>query len=240
MKKVLLLAGLFAVLTSAMAQEGPYPFTNGKAPVNGGSIINAPLAACDSEKGYYDFPFTEDGITVTGSGTGSYTVYAQGWGSCYVSAAPNCIWIGNAGPATFTNTFSSPVNDMIYNITAMDAGEIVTITVDAGTPSITYTDGTCPTAVTVVGNVITCVTTEGGYGGYTGGTGGRYLVHSTSDFSSITFSINGIMNGTTMTMCFDQVFNPPPPSDVPVSNWALILGGILIASFVFIRYRRMI
>lgn len=234
MKKVLLLASLIAILSSAMAQEGPYPSVNGKAPSNGGTIINAPMAACDNEKGYYDFPFTEDGITVTGTGTGTYTVYNAGWGSCGIFAGANCVWIGYGGPATFTNTFSSPVNNMTYNVTAMDAGEQITITTDAGTPSITYSDGTCPEAISIAGNTITCISTP------TFGAGGRFVVTAPSDFTSITFSINGILAGTTMTMCFDQVFNPPPPTDVPVSNWALILGGLMIATFVFIRYRRMI
>jgi hypothetical protein len=234
MKKLVLFISIFAICTSVMAQEPPYPYINSKAPAYGGSIIYAPTAACDNEKGYYDFPFTENGITVTGTGTGSFTVYAPGWGSCGIFAAANCVWIGNGGPATFTNTFTEPVNNMIYNITAMDATEIITITTDAGTPSITYSDGTCPEAISITGNVITCISTPGN------GAGGRFIVTSTQDFNSITFSINGILAGTTMTMCFDQVFNPPTPSEVPVSNWALILGGLMIATFVFIRFRRMI
>lgn len=32
---------------------------------------------------------------------------------------------------------------------------------------------------------------------------------------------------------------PPPPSDVPVSNWAIIIGILLIGTFIFIRFRRL-
>lgn len=233
MRRILLTLSIVALTSMVIAQQPRcYPILGGGQP-SGGDIEYAPLVACDNEKGYYDFPFTENGITVTGSGTGSYQVYAAGWGSCGIFAEANCVWIGFGGPATFTNTFSTPVNNMIYNATAMDAGEIITITVDAGTPTITYTDGTCPTYQTIVGNVITCVTTGGG------GSGGRFIVHSTADFSSITFSINGILNGTTMTMCFDQAV-APPPSDVPVSNWALFIGIGLILIAAVIRFRRLI
>jgi len=233
MKKVLLSISIMVIASMAFTQQNqPSPFGNGgKETMNG--ISYAPTVTCDNEKGYYDFPFTENGITVTGSGTGTYTVYQPGWGSCGIFAAANCVWIGTDGPATYTNTFSSPVNNMIYNMTATDIGEVITITTDAGTPSITYTDGTCPSWFNISGNTITCVD------GYYPAAGGRFLITSTQDFSSITFSHNGTMNGTTMTMCFDQAITPPPPSAIPVSNWALILGGALIATFVFVRFRRM-
>lgn len=159
--------------------------------------------ACTNEKGFYDFPFTENGLTVTGSGTGSYQSYDPGWGSCGIFCKPYCVWIGSGGPATFTNTFSQPVNDMVYNITASDPGEIITITTNLGTTSITYTDGTCPAGMSISGNVITCVSSNAG---------GRFLVHASSNFTSVTFSHNGGMNGSTMTMCFDAVFESLGPT----------------------------
>ena len=79
---------------------------------------------CVLEKGNLDFPFTINGVTVTGSGTGGYTTYGTAYTSCgaenYTKA--NSVYIGSS-PSTFTNTFSSPVNDMIYNVTAAGAGE---------------------------------------------------------------------------------------------------------------------
>lgn len=235
MKKTLLTVCLVAMTVFVMAQQFNYTPNAGGSPSFTGDQQNAPFAACDSEKGYYDFPFTENGITVTGSGTGSYTVYGPGWSSCGILAKANCVWIGanSGGPATFTNTFSAPVNNMIYNISASDfyqgVSEIITITTNGGTPTITYTDGTCPGSWSISGNVMTCLGFDAG---------GRFLVTAPSDFTSITFSHNGENNGTTMTMCFDQVLNPPPPV-VPVSNWALLIGGVMIATFVFVRYRKL-
>jgi hypothetical protein len=188
------------------------------------------LAACNNEKGTYDFPFTLNGITVTGSGTGTFINYAPGFTSCGISCKPDCIWIGYLGPGTYTNTFSAPVNNMLYNLTGTDEGEIITISTNAGTASITYVDGTCPELFDITGNVITCIGSAGYYV-----SGGRFLVTSTSDFTEITFSHPGTMNGTVITMCFDQAIKT-----VPVSNWALFIGIGLILVFAVVRFRRMV
>jgi hypothetical protein len=51
----------------------------------------------------------------------------------------NSVWIGGSSTAaTFTNTFSQPVNDMVYNLQVRNDGEVMTITVNSGTVSITY------------------------------------------------------------------------------------------------------
>jgi len=235
MKKLTLTLSIIAMTTMLMAQKVPVnPAGTGNS--NPGTPINtAPLAACDNEKGYYDYPFTQNGITVTGSGSGSYTVFDPSWYACAITNKPGSVWIGLSGPATFVNTFSEPVNDMIYNLTGANPGEGITITTDGGTPTITYTDGTCPEAYSISGNTITCIVMADPYQG----SGGRILIHAPADFNTITFSHDGNgAAGTVVTMCFDQAVGPP--SGVPVSNWALILGGLMIATFVFIRYRRMI
>jgi hypothetical protein len=188
------------------------------------------LAACLSEKGTFDFPFTDNGITVTGTGTGSFQDYAPGFTSCNISCKPNCVWIGYGGPGTYTNTFSQPVNNMLYNLTGTDEGEVITITADAGTLTITYTDGTCPEDFSITGNVITCIGEP-----ETNAAGGRFLVTSTSNFTSVTFSHPGTLNGTVITMCFDQVIE-----SVPVSNWALFIGIGLILVFAVVRFRKMV
>jgi len=190
------------------------------------------LAACASEKGTFGFPFTENGITVNGSGTGSFINYADGFTSCGIACKPDCMWIGLGGPGTYTNTFSQPVNNMIYNMTGTDNGEIITITTNAGTLSISYIDGECPNLWNISGNVITCI---GDYDYNV--SGGRFLIHSTSDFTSITFSHPGTLNGTVITMCFDQVLEPV---QTPVSNWALFIGIGLILAFAVIRFRKMV
>ncbi len=215
-----------ALISVIIAQQTPIGPSAGKAV----TPIKGTLAACDNEKGTFDFPFTQNGITVTGSGTGSFINYAPGWASCGIACKPDCIWIGYLGAGTYTNTFSSPVNNMLYNFTGTDAGEIITITTDAGTPSITYTDGTCPENFTISGNVITCIASPDYYVA-----GGRILVSSTSDFTSITFSHPGTLNGTVMTMCFDQAIKT-----VPVSNWALFIGIGLILLFAVVRFRKMV
>lgn len=227
MKKLLFTLTIIALTSLVMAQQ-PLVTPNDEGSTYAVGEIDGFAVACDNEKGYYDFPFTENGITVTGTGTGSYTVYAPGWGSCGIFAAANCVWIGAnfSGPATFTNTFSQPVNDMIYNITATDPNEVITITTDGGVPTITYTDGSCPASMPISGNVITCTAYD---------SGGRFLVHAPSDFTTITFSHNGEDNGTTMTMCFDQAVQPP---DTPMSPWAIGLGIFLILAFTVFRVRR--
>jgi len=42
-----------------------------------------------------------------------------------------------------------------------------------------------------------------------------------------------------VTMCFDQVLNPPDP-EVPVSNWALFIGIGLILVFTVVRFRKIV
>jgi len=231
MKKLLFTLFFTTSVFMLMAQQTPAAGFSGANPNDASREI---LAACDSEKGTFDFPFTENGITVTGSGTGTFQNYAPGWSSCGITCKPNCIWIGLSGPGTYTNTFSEPVNNMIYNLTGTDAGEIITITTNAGTPSITYTDGLCPSLWSISGNVITCT---GNYDSYV--SGGRFLITSTSNFTSVTFSHPGTLNGTVVTMCFDQVLNPPDP-EVPVSNWALFIGIGLILVFTVVRFRKIV
>jgi hypothetical protein len=225
MKRIFITLSVMLMAVMVMAQAPAYAPNEQGSEYTGGEIDGF-MVACDNEKGYYDFPFEENGITVTGTGTGSYTVYTPGWGSCGIFAAANCVWIGSGGPGTFTNTFSSPVNDMIYNITASDPGEVITITTDGGTPTITYTDGTCPGGMAITGNVISCTQSNGG---------GRFLVTAPSDFTTITFSQTGGQNGSTMTMCFDQAVAPPT---TPVSPWAIGLGIFLILAFTVFRIRR--
>jgi len=168
-----------------------------------GGITNSYGAAtCVTEKGYNDFPFTQEGLTVTASGTGGYTIFAGSYTSCGVTTKPNSVYIGQS-PSTFTNTFSTPVNDMVYNITAANQGEVVTITTSSGTPTATYENGDCSSDVSISGNTIT-------FG--SGVTGGRVKIHSTSTFDSVTFSHNGVGNGLLMTMCFDAAIESLSPT----------------------------
>jgi hypothetical protein len=229
MKKVLLTLCIGVMTSFVIAQNTPLPNSSGPLTPPGRDI----LAGCANEKGTSDFPFTEDGITATLSGTGSYTNYGSPWTSCGITTKPNSMYIGY-GPGSFTITFSQPVNDLVFNVTAADNTggelEVLTLTTDAGTPAITYTDGTCPAANVISGNTIT-------FPGYD--VGGRFLAHSSSDFSSITFSHNGINAGLLITVCTDLIVEPPPNA-IPISNWALFAGIALIMIFAVVRFRKLV
>jgi trimeric autotransporter adhesin len=168
--------------------------------VTGGFINLFGQTICTYEKGYSDFPFTSSGITFSLSGTGSFTSYSNPYTHCGITTKENSIYIGN-NVGTFTITTSQYVNDMVYNLTCMDVDEVVTITVSNGTPTAVVTDGTC---LTVTNNVIR----------NSSGTvaGGRFKVHSTSSFNSVTFSHNGSGAGSLVTMCVDAVFESVKPT----------------------------
>lgn len=155
-------------------------------------------AQCTLEKGNSDFPFTINGVTVTGSGTGGYTSYGGAYLNCGVSTKSNSVYIGQS-PSTYTNNFSAPVNDMIYNITAANQGEIVTITSNSGPVTITIISTTCPSSVAITGNQITFPIE------ISGGIGVKVKVSAASPYTSVTFTHNGAMAGLLMTMCFDGV-----------------------------------
>jgi hypothetical protein len=161
---------------------------------------------CTNEKGYDDFPFTQDGITVTGSGTGGYTYYNDPYTGCTLPIKGRSVYIGQSA-STYTNTFTTPVNDMVYNFGGANVGEIVTVTVNAGTPSISYVGGDCASVVVLSANVMSFIEPTPSMGH-----GGRIKIHSTSPFTSVSFSHNGAMAGMLMTMCFDAVFESVKPT----------------------------
>lgn len=228
MKKVFITLSALFLAATLLAQDLPsLPTLEGQNPA--GREI---LAPCVNEKGFNDFPFTENGLTVTASGTGTYQIYGSSpWTSCGVTTKANSFWLGYGGPGTLTNTFSQPVNNVVYSMTAADNStgylEIVTVTVDAGTPSITYTDGTCPASISIVGNTIS-------FPGYD--VGGSFMIQSTSNFSSITLSHNGENAGLLITMCADEIVT----ATVPVSGWALFIGIGLILVLAVARFRKVV
>jgi hypothetical protein len=161
---------------------------------------------CVNEKGYDDFPVTQGGLTVTGTGTGGFTVYNDSYTGCTLPIKARSVYIGQTA-STFTNTFSIPVNDMVYNFGGANVGEIVTVTVNTGTPSVTYIGGDCGSVVQISGNVMSFIEPTPALGH-----GGRIMIHSTSAFTSIGFSHNGSGNGLVMTMCLDAVFASVQPT----------------------------
>ncbi|MFD2552652.1 HYR domain-containing protein [Bizionia sediminis] len=175
------------------------------------------FAQCTLEKGYADFPFTIDGVTVTGTGTGGFTNYAYAYSYCGVNLKPNSVYIGQSA-STYTNTFSAPVNDMIYNFAGANPGEIITVTVNSGTPTLTSFGGNCPQNTIITGNVVT----------FSGIAGGSIKVSSSSPYTSITFSHNGGVGGVLMTMCFDGVQEVISPPDL---NPALTVDASALSNF---------
>ncbi len=163
---------------------------------------------CVNEKGYYDFPFTENGITVSYSLTGDFTTYDAEYTACGVTEKANSIWTGANGPATFQTNFSIPMNDISYNLAGSNTTEAFTVTVSNGTPSISFVAGDCPLAWSISGNVLACIDDSKA----DGNAGGRIMIHSTSPYTWIKFSHNGGAGGTIFTMCFDAAFESVMPT----------------------------
>lgn len=185
---------------------------------------------CGIELGYADFPYTDGdqtiGLSTTGSG-GSIFEYSY----CGITTKPGSMYVGS-GIGSITNTFTMPVNNLVYRFTAADSGEQVTITVDPpGTVSITYVDGDCHEDVVIAGNVFTAPGPP---------TGGALLIQSSSAFTSITFSHIGEENGLLMTLCYGHTYDVDPPVDptpVPLRWWSLVVVGLMVAGFGLWRVR---
>ena len=184
------------ILTQNIAMSSLIPTNTGAAINIGGG--GTPIIISAPEKGYYDFPFTESGLTVTLSGTGSFTNYNNSaFTSCNVTTKDSSIWVGN-GVGTMTNTFSSPVNDLIYKITATGQGEIMTITTDiGGAVTLSYVNGNCASNFNFNGGQISV--NSGG------NEGGEIKVHCANAFKSITYSHNGSSAGSLYTLNMSQL-----------------------------------
>ena len=167
---------------------------------NSGAIIQTSGGFVDetgdgSEKGFDDFPFTFNGITVDKVLTGNATVYPSAYVSCNTTTKARSIYIGQSSAATFKTTFTKPVNNLQYRITGANVGEIITVTTSHGTPIITVVEN-CNTSVN--SNVIT-------FGNGTSSAGGIIKVISTESFEWINFSHNGGQGGCLFTLDFETI-----------------------------------
>jgi hypothetical protein len=181
-----------------------------------------------NEKGYSDFPFTTTGGIVVGlTLSGNYTSYYDAWLSCSVSTKAESIWLGQSGVGVLRNTFSSPVNNVEYNITASNVGEILTVTVSNGTPSISIVSD-CNASVS--GNVLS-FTSDGGGSGIA--SGAKIKITSTEPYSWVDLSHDGDGSGSLFTLDGNSLDGSP----VPLSIWTTILGFSLIMVFIVIRKR---
>jgi len=211
---------LFSILTIEAQNSGfdsPSERTN--------ELKSAQATAVDPfEKGSGDFPFTLNGITVSLTTSGGVGTYGTAWNSCGVSTKVGSIWIGSGTSGSITNTFSAPVNNIIYNITASNAGEIFTVTTSDGTPSISVSAG-CYFNVT--GNTISFTSAD---------VGAKITITSTSPFTWVKISHNGVGGGSLITLdasSLDIVV-------VPVNIWAIMAVFFLIGSLIIFRSRRVL
>ena len=163
---------------------------------------------CLAEKGYNDFPFTANGITVDKSLTGNFATYGSPYSACGINEKAFSIWTGQSGPATFKTTFSLALNDIMYNLAGSNTTEAFTVTVSNGTPTITIVECSCPAAWTISGNLLTCSND----GAASGNAGARIKIHSTEPYTWIDFAHNGGAGGTIFTMCFDAAYESVNPT----------------------------
>ena len=157
------------------------------------------------------FPTTVNGITISLSNTGSVTNYGANWPSCGLSAGP--MWAGSAGPFTQTYTFSQPVNNVNYVITAASGFESFSFSVGAGVLSTSQCGGTCP--FTQVGNTFTCNGNDDGT---------TVVLSSTMPYTSITVTGPGGSNGSLVGLCVESIIICPTPT-ISISPASAICQG---------------
>jgi hypothetical protein len=158
-----------------------------------------PLPICDSS---VVPPITINGITITETHTGSVGTYLIEYTSCGTVTTPvNSIWLGQSGAFTYTMNFSSTVNNITIFITGSGTplGETFVFTTNTGTgiPTITSNEN-CYT--TIVGNQITSGAGASGTGG-----GGKFLIHNSDNFTSLTISGNGGEAGSLFSICSNSI-----------------------------------
>jgi hypothetical protein len=189
------------------------------------SIIGMVFSFCATsqsfqfEKGYSDFPFTYNHIVVSASGSGSYVPYDNAWISCGVATKAGSIWLGAYGPASFTDQFSQPVNDMVYNINAADTTETFTFSVNNGNIQLNILSG-CSDKWLINGNQLVCHGVNAGL---------RIQIHSSQPFTQVDIQHNGLMDGSLVSMVLDEVLEfadthssikvqPIPPQKICIGN----------------------
>lgn len=158
------------------------------------------------------FPATVNGITVSLSNTGSVTNYGANWPSCGLSAGP--MWVGSGGAFSQTFTFSQPVNNVFYVITAASGSEAFTFNVSSGVLNATQCGGTCP--FTQVGNTFTCNGNDDGT---------VVVLTSTSSYTSFTVSGAGGSNGSLVGICVQSFVGCTTPTLTTSPSATLCSGG---------------
>lgn len=212
---------MLAFSISITKAQSPNPDSS----VSGTNMLKSAAEDNPYEKGYTDFPFTLNGITVSLTTSGSTTSYGASWSDCggTVLTKAGSIWIGAAGsPGSITNTFSSPANNITYNITAANNGEVITVTTSDGTPSVSVTEG-C--SYSSENNTIS----------FTGSDVGAIItITSTSPFTWVQISHNGSGVGSLITLDASSLAGDA----VPVNRWAIIAVFLIIGILIVFRSRQ--
>jgi len=147
-------------------------------------------------------PAIINGITVTGTQTGSVQTYPSAYSSCNgaVNTPVNSIYLGQSGPFTYTLNFDQPINNVVIAITATghNVDEVFTFTTNTEVPLVTA-NVSCFTSI--VGNTI-----YSGTGAPPGpGGGGVFVITSLTNYTSVTISGPGGDNGSLLSVCANSV-----------------------------------
>lgn len=152
--------------------------------------------ACDK---FFVPPANIDGLEITETHTGSVGKYGSAFTSCSITSAADAAWLGSSGPFTYTLRFSAPVKQLTMQITATGnpGEESFTFITNNGKPDITTTNS-CYTKV--IGNQIFSGLDSPGNGG-----GGIFVIKNQGDFTELTISGNGGLNGSLFSFCANVV-----------------------------------
>lgn len=153
------------------------------------------------------FPGIVDGITVTQTYTGDIQI-STSYTYCGISAGPT--FIGGSvlvgSPFTQNLTFSNPINNIIYILTASDsdsyACETFTFNVNSGVLTCMQDSSSC--SYTQLGNVFRA-NSNLSFNGH--GNAAYITLTSTIPYTSITVSGTGGANGSFMALCSSSSTN---------------------------------
>ena len=168
------------------------------------------------------FPAVINGITVNVANSGDVQNYGANWPSCGLSAGP--LWVGVNSSFSQTFTFSSPVNNVKYVITAASTSganngvsEEFIFTTSSGVLNATQCGSSCP--FNQVGNT---------FSNYGNDDGTTVILNSSSTYSSFTVSGAGGSNGSLVGICVESIVADPcvtSPATAGASS-----GGVITCS----------
>jgi len=179
------------------------------------------LTSYSQELGYYDFPYTGSGYTITF--TGGVGAYGGSYaGMCGVGSGckGNAFSMnGYSGGVSVTFNFSSAVNNVVIRQGAINAGNVTTVTTNGGALSFSASGPTCGYAQYNNGSgTVSWPTTGTGYNDE------NFKVTAASSFTTMTVNISG--DHSLLTLDMGSVAATPPSTPTAVSaSQATICSG---------------